>query len=152
IGDQFDQVAPVAEMRVDVEEVLNAVSVIGVEMAALLEDRPYPDRRHAEIFQVAEFGTNPAQRPALPALSARSRPEVPSPRLAVGQSGSGGCQIATVEQRPRLFLRVAEAVRQQEVERLVAPIGGRGVITFAARQVNAAHAGRAILAELGVDE
>src|SRR6516164_8033705 len=102
VGDQFDQVAPVAETRVDVEEVLNAVSVISVEMAALLEDRPEPDRRHAEIFQIAELGTNPAQRPALPPLRARLRPSIPSPRLAVRQGGSGGGQFATVEQRPRL--------------------------------------------------
>ena len=47
VGDQFDQIAPVAEMRIDVEEVLNAVSVIGVEVAALLENRPDLDRRHA---------------------------------------------------------------------------------------------------------
>src|SRR5262245_60452415 len=112
VGDQFDQIAPVAEMRIDVQEVLNAVSVISVEMAALLEDRPDPDRRHAEIFQVAEFGTNPAQRPSLPTLGARLRPVIPSPGLAAGRSGAGGGQIATVDQGPRLFLPVAEAVRQ----------------------------------------
>ena len=90
VGDQFDQIAPVAEMRIDVEEVLNAVSMIGVEMAALLEDRPDPDRRYAEIFQVAEFGPNPSQRPALPPLGARLRPLIPSPRLAVGAIRAGG--------------------------------------------------------------
>src|SRR5687768_17333978 len=86
VSDKFDQIAPVAEMRIDVEEVLNAVSVIGVEMAALLKDRPNPDRRHAEIFQVTEFGTNPAQRPALPPLGARLRPAIPSPGLAAMHS------------------------------------------------------------------
>src|SRR5215475_9937690 len=101
-------------------------------MAALFEDRPDPDRRHAEPFQVAEFGANPAQRPTLPTLRARFRPAIPPPRLAVGQSGACGSQIIPVEQGSRLFLSVAETVRQQEVERLVSPIGGRGVITFAA--------------------
>src|SRR5512145_1829136 len=115
VSGQFDQIAPVAEMWIDVEEVLNAVSVIGVEMAALLEDRPDPDRRHAEIFQVAEFGTNPAQRPALPPLGARLRPAIPSPGLAARRSRAGGGQIATVEQGPRLLLPVAEAVGQQEI-------------------------------------
>src|SRR5262249_19749994 len=152
IGHKFDQIPPVAEMWIHVEEVLNGVAVIRIQMASLFEDRPDPERRHAEVFQIAEFGANPAQRSALPPLRARLRPAIPPPRLAVGQSGASGDQIATVEQRTRLFLPVAETIRQQEVKRFVAPIGGRWVITFAAGQGNIAHIGRTIQAELCVCE
>src|SRR5262245_28124625 len=118
-GDQFNQVAPVAEMWINVEEVLNAVSVIRIEVAALLKDRPDPDSRYAEPLQIIEFRTNPTQRPTLPPLGARFRPAVPPPHLAVGQSGASGGQVASVEQGPRLLPSVAEPIRQQEVERLV---------------------------------
>src|SRR5262245_46155223 len=117
-GDQLDQIAPVAEMRINVEEVLNAVSVIRIEVSALLKDRPDPDSRYAEPLQIIKFRTNPAQRPTLPPLGARFRPAIPLPRLAVRQSGASGGQVASVEHGSRLLSSVAEPIRQQEVERL----------------------------------
>jgi hypothetical protein len=45
--DKIDQVIAAAESRIDLQEVLNSVSVVGVEMPALPKDRAQPDGANA---------------------------------------------------------------------------------------------------------
>lgn len=61
--DEFDEVAPRAEPRVDVQEMLDAVAVECVEVATLLEHRAQPDGRDAEFLQVVELGLHALDGP-----------------------------------------------------------------------------------------
>ncbi len=123
--DEFDDVAPRAESRVDVEEMLDAVAVEGVEVAALLEHRAEPDRRDAELLQVVELGLHALDRAALPAVRSGLRPAVPAPALTVMPVRPCRGAVAPVEQRPRGFPAVAEPVHQQKIQELVPPVGRR---------------------------
>lgn len=138
--DEVHQVAPAAEVGVDVQGVLDAIPVIAVQVAALLEHGAQPQRRHAEPFEVRQLGGNPLQCPALPALRARPRPAVPAPRLPVRPLWSGVGQALTVQQAVGPLLPIAKAVHQQEIECFVAPVHRRGMVLLAPRQQHAAHA------------
>jgi hypothetical protein len=41
-SDQVDQIASVAQTRIDVQKILNTVAVVGIQVAALLEDWAQP--------------------------------------------------------------------------------------------------------------
>lgn len=66
-SDKIDQLFPCAEVRIDIEEVLNAVSMKGVEVSTLLEDRTQPDGRDAELFEIVELRLDALECAALPA-------------------------------------------------------------------------------------
>jgi len=83
---QFDQVGARAEAGIDVEKILDAVSVVAVFVTALPEDRAEPDRGDAQFLKVGEFGNGPGDCAALVAPAAGLRPPVPAPRRTVGQS------------------------------------------------------------------
>jgi hypothetical protein len=55
-GDELSQVLSRPEMRIDVEEVLDPVAVVGGLERDLLEDRADPDRRDPEPREVAKHG------------------------------------------------------------------------------------------------
>ena len=123
-GYQLDERPAVAKTGIDLQEILNAIAVIGVEMAALLENGTDPERRNAQITKVAELGLDAAERATLPALRARLRPTVPSPRFAIRQVWPRGVQVLPVQQRACLLLSIAEAIRQQKIEDLISPVPG----------------------------
>src|SRR6185369_3022574 len=99
-GYHLDQITAVAEARVDVEKILNAIPVIGLFVAALLEYRAEPHGRDAEIFQITDLGVDAAERAALPAVRARFGPSIPAPRLAVRQRRTRGGAIIVIQQGP----------------------------------------------------
>ena len=120
---QVDEILARAEPRIDLEEVLDAVAVEGVEPGPLLEDRADPQRGHAEALQVVEPAADARDGAALPAR-ARGRPLAPvdvGPRRRRPQNGAPRLR----QQLAGVFAAVAEAVGQQEVEHLVAPVGRR---------------------------
>ena len=120
---QVDQVLARSEPRIDLEEVLDAVAVEGVQAGALLEDRPDPQRGHAEALQVVEAAADAGDRAALPARAGR-RPLAPvdvGPRRRRPQRRPPRHR----QQLAGVLAAVAEAVGQQEVEHLVAPVGRR---------------------------
>ena len=120
LSDELDQVFAGAESRIDVEEVLDPVAVVGVQMPALPEDRAEPDRGDAEAAEVVQFAGHATERAALEALPTRSGPGVPAPRLS-GDPRTCRGSIRAIQQRPAGFGRVAEPVDEQEVDDLVLP-------------------------------
>jgi len=67
---QIDEVGTRAETLIDVEEVLDAIAMISVEVATLLEYRAQPERGHPETCEVIQLTTEAAKRAALPAVAA----------------------------------------------------------------------------------
>src|SRR5690606_39940960 len=65
---------------------------------------------------LVELRLHALDRAALPAVRARFRPQVPAPVLAVDRLRAGSGAIAPIEQRASVFLRIAEAVDQKEIE------------------------------------
>src|SRR5262249_1992599 len=125
--DEVDQVPPRAEAGIDVEEVLDRVAVVGVEVAPLLEDRAHPEAGDAEALQVVELRPDPGDRPALPALAPALGPAV---EAEAGRARPR--EVAPVHQRASGLMAVAEAVREEEVQDLVPPVGRRGEEALAA--------------------
>lgn len=91
--DEPAKVPAAPEVRVDLEKVLNAVSVVRLVGPDLLEDRADPDRRDAEPPQITELGLQsgkcsadepPSRVP--PAIGVRCI----SDRAAVGLGTNGG--------------------------------------------------------------
>src|SRR5690606_14326778 len=103
-----------AEAGIDVEEVLDAVAVEGIEVATLLEDRAQPDRRHAQLAQIVELRSYARDRAALPAMSAGFSPQIPAPVRAIDRLRARRRAIAPIEERARVLARVAEPVDQEE--------------------------------------
>ena len=60
VRDRATQVVARAEVRVDVEEVLDPVAVVGVLRRHLLEDGADPDRGDAQALEVADLRLEPA--------------------------------------------------------------------------------------------
>jgi hypothetical protein len=127
--DEKRQVVPVAEARIDVEKVLDRVAVVAVLVSALLEDGAQPQRRRAERLEIVELGDDAAQGAPLKAGAARFGPGSPVP-----YAGARGGEGTSIEQGALDFAAVAETVDEEEVEDLVLPIDGRGVILGAPRE------------------
>ena len=58
---QVLQVLLRAEARVDLQEVLGAVAVVGGVEGHLFQDRADPERRHAEVLEIIEPGGEPGE-------------------------------------------------------------------------------------------
>ena len=97
LGDELDQVLAGAESRIDVEEVLNAVPVVGVQMPALPKDWTQPHGRHAQALEIVELAGDTRQSSALVAIASGRRPAVPAPGLSVGLIGTGICRLRPIE-------------------------------------------------------
>jgi hypothetical protein len=151
LGDERDEIAARADTRIDLEKILDAVAVEGVEVAALLEDGAQPDRRDAEIPQIAELRAHAGKRPALPPVFSRAGPALPAPRGAVDVR-TRSRQIRAVEQRTAGLLPVAESVNEEKVEHLIAPIDRRGMVRPASRQDEAADRSGPVPAQCVLDE
>ncbi len=131
--DHLAQIFAVAEMRVHVEKILNAVAVIGFLMSDLLENRADPNRGHAEAFQITHLARQPFQctadelsagfKPAFSLLRGSgciaAIPIFKHRRCAAGNDISLVVAIA-------LFFSIGKAVEHQEIEHLVFPGRGRG--------------------------
>jgi hypothetical protein len=65
--DQINKVLTAAESRIDIQEILDSVPVVGIQMSALFEDGAEPYRRYAKPFQIAELRLHAFNRAALPA-------------------------------------------------------------------------------------
>jgi hypothetical protein len=118
---QIDQITAVAETGVYLQEILNAIAVISIEMAALLKDRAEPDRGHAEPFQIAQFGLDAPERATLPALPARLRPAVPAPGYSI-YLWAGRVEVPPIQGRSCCLLTIAEAIDQEKIKHLISPI------------------------------
>ena len=97
---QVDEILARAEPRIDLEEVLDAVAVEGVEPGPLLEDRADPQRGHAEALQVVEPAADAGDGAALPAraggrplapVDVGPRRRRPQRRRAASASAARGC-------------------------------------------------------------
>jgi hypothetical protein len=132
---QFHEVGSVAQMGIDVEEILDGVAVVVVVVPALLENGTQPQRGHAETLQVVELGNHAAQVSPLPAVLPRVGPRRPIPAVAARGSNS-----PAIEQRPLVLGAVAEAIDDEKIEDLVLPIDGRGKVIGSARERYRAHA------------
>jgi hypothetical protein len=71
---QLDQIRARTEARIDVEEMLDTVTMEGIQVTALLEHGAQPNRRHTEIVEVVELRLHAFDRAALPAMRAGFRP------------------------------------------------------------------------------
>src|SRR5262249_9477125 len=126
---QLHHVVTGAKARIDFEEVLDGVAVIAIKVRALLERRTDPERGYAEPFKVVELRRDSLECATLKTARARRGPLVPAKPGRPVRLAMGG-----IDERPAQFPAIAEAVGQQEVNDLIAPIGGRGEETRAARQ------------------
>src|SRR3954453_15100669 len=81
LADELHEIVARPEPRIDLEEVLDAVAVVGVEMAPLLEHGAEPDGGRAEVAQVVELRGDAGDGAALPAAAPGPRPPVPAPSL-----------------------------------------------------------------------
>ena len=132
LTDELHQVIATAEARIDLEEVLDTVAVVGVQVAALPEDRAQPDSGDAQSLEIVQLAGNPGQCPALIAVTSRRRPGVPTPGFPVASVGRASVSLRPVEQRSHVLGTVTEPVDEQEVDDLVLPGCGRGVVVLAA--------------------
>jgi len=128
VPDEIAELLARAEVRIDVEKVLNPVAVVARLERDLPEDRADPQGGDAEPPEVSELAPEPAERPALPAVAAAE------PRVVIDAAGilgpiEGSCaaghRAVGVAAVAVLFVAVGEAVEHQEIEDLVLP-GGRG--------------------------
>src|SRR4051812_28722276 len=124
---EITQLLAGAEARIDVEEVLYPVPVIRLQVTALLPHRPDPERGRSEPAHVAELAADPADEPPLKDRPGRH------PRPLVGSAVD--LWMLPIERVPRRFRAVAEAIRKQEVEDLVAPIDGTRLDRSARTQI-----------------
>jgi hypothetical protein len=62
--DEIAQVLPRPEPRIDVEEVLDTVAVIGLQIRPLPLHRPDPQGRNAKALQIVELALDALERPA----------------------------------------------------------------------------------------
>jgi hypothetical protein len=126
---EIDEIFARAESRIHLEKILDRVPVIAVVRPSLFPDRPEPYRRDAEIREVRELRGDAFERAALPAAAARFRPVVPA------ESRRPRCgTVRGIDHGPRVFVAIAEAVGQQKVDHLVAPIARRRKQTGAPRK------------------
>ena len=100
---EVDEILARAEARIDLEEVLDAVAVEGVEPRPLLEDRADPERRDAEALQVVEPAAD-ARRCVPPCQRA---PDAAHSR----QSMSGRAGVVRSACAPRLRQQLAACPR-----------------------------------------
>src|SRR5262249_14536369 len=117
-----------AEMRVHIEEVLDAVAVVGRLKRDLPEDGADPQGGNAKPSQVAEFAPQPFERASLPA-AAGAKPGViidPTEILRpVKGCDTGAYRAVLVVSKTVSFLAIRKTVYEQEIQDLVLP-GGRG--------------------------
>jgi hypothetical protein len=116
-----------------VEKVLDAVAMVGVEMTPLLEHWVEPDGGHPQLFQVRQLGHDAGDGATLPTLSAGLGPAVPPPRLFRALRRPGGCQVRPIQERTIAFLAVAEAIDEKKVRRsrLATRLERRSTVAFA---------------------
>jgi hypothetical protein len=119
---QLDQVFGRAEAGVDVEEVLDAVAVVarGVVLA-LLEGRADPDGGAAEALHVIQPARNALQLSALEVVGV----------LAVAAAAGSYRGV-----EGRVVVAIVEAVDQELVDELVAPVDRRREYGAAGREVD----------------
>ena len=126
---QVDEILAGAEVRVDIEEILDAVAMVGVGVRGhLLEHRADPDGRHTEALEVADLVLQSLQRATQP-LVAGVGPGGPVRRVGVvGEAewrrAAAGIQISRVIAEA-LLASIGEAIEHQEIKHLVFPGGWR---------------------------
>src|SRR5262245_7728936 len=127
--DQIPQILARAKAWIDVEEVLNAISMVGLQVRPLAPDGTDPQGGDAELPQVVQLALDPFERPALKLLTG-SHPGafVCSPELL---------RVGVVEQGPLILAAIAEAVGQEKVQHLITPVGRTEVHVSARLQVRA---------------
>jgi uncharacterized protein YqgQ len=76
---KVNQITTITEPLVYFQEILDAIAMIRIEVFPLLKNRTEPNRRHAQVFQVFQLGTDSAQRSALPSVATRLGPAIPAP-------------------------------------------------------------------------
>jgi hypothetical protein len=57
--DEIDQVLARAETRIDIEKILDPITMIGVEVPALPEYRAQPQCRDPEIGEIVQLARDP---------------------------------------------------------------------------------------------
>ena len=127
--DEVAEVLARSEVWVDVEEVLDAVTVVARRLECdLAKDRAHPERGDAETLEIAELALQSLQGAALPYAAGLE------PSVIVDASGV----VYRVERRPARSHRAAvvvpvaaalvpirEPVDEQEIKHLVFPSSGR---------------------------
>src|SRR6266446_391625 len=122
-----------AKMRVDIEEIVNPVAVVGVVEGNLLKDRTDPYRRHPQTLEIPDLAGQPfegATHPVCPGLP---------PALGFLQYLNRVLSICGLEQGGRatphtppvippvsLLIAIGEAIQHQKIQHLVLPSSGRG--------------------------
>ena len=82
--DEVAELLACPEMRVHVEEVLDAVAVVARLEGDLPEDRADPQGGDSEPTEVSELALQPGQRPALPAIAGAEPGVVIDPARVLG--------------------------------------------------------------------
>lgn len=131
---QIPEVLPGAEAGVDVQKVLDAVAVVGLQICPLPPGGIQPEGGDAQILQIVELAGNTPEG-ATAELVACSHPTrfILHPvlfRLKPIKLGTGG------------FFAIAKAVGQELVEEVVAPVGGAGMNSSSGGKVEIGQAGR----------
>jgi hypothetical protein len=127
---KIDEVLPCPEPRVDVEEVLDPVTVVGIQVRPLSEDGTDPERSDAELLEVVQASSDAAERAPLPPFAGLG-PLLPAPAVPI-RSAPQVADLLPGQHRPAGLTTVTEAIREQEVQDLVPPVHRRmrGVVAL----------------------
>ena len=125
---RLPQILAGAEMRIDVQEVLDAVAVVSLLIRHLLEDRADPHGGDPQALQVADLAGQPFQRAAGPMAACLA------PAGGIGLALDGVAGVAGLEERgapaghqlavvaaEALFAAIRKAVEHQEIQHLILP-------------------------------
>jgi hypothetical protein len=138
-SNQVLEIGSSAEVRINLEEVLDAVSMKGVIDRNLLEDGAEPDGSNAEPLEIADLRGYALQVPSnegCPGVAPSCGAGVILDRIAaIGGSeqwrGAGGDGMTVVVDKI-VLVAIGEAIHQQEVERLVFPMRRRRKVPWLA--------------------
>src|SRR5262245_14362640 len=127
--DKGAEVLARTEVRIDVEKILDPVSVVARWLECdLAEDRAYPQRRDAKAFEIAELARESFQRPTLPRTASIEPATVinPSCIFAIEPRRPFGYRTTIVVPIAAALVAVGESIDQQKIQHLVLPSGRGG--------------------------
>lgn len=137
--DQFHEVSPGSETRVDIEKVLDSIAVVAVLFDALAEDRCNPEGCDAKVCQIVQLRAYPCQSSPLKTVRPGKLPFVPAPlRASQGPDPGdplGGAQV-DVQKTVGRFLAVGKPVGKEKVEDFIPPVIRGRFITVPRRPVS----------------
>jgi hypothetical protein len=123
---QVAKILSASESRVNIEEILNAISMISLQVVPLVPHWASPQGRRAQFLEVVQLGRDAADGSALKTFSTLHPPALVR-RVQL--------RIGSIKERAVLLFSIAEAVWKQKVQNLVSPRNGTRVNSSARLQI-----------------